>query len=381
MARSQSWPLVSYQPLRLIYQLYYLGTVIPRLPLWLVAFILFPSLRHRRSWTATQALRVCLVKWVVDLQSRVGISDPISQKPGKEKQRFQSIPPFPQAAYKGPLSSREVSPAMTGGTWFPNPIDGKNLGPKSTIVLHIHGGAFVIGDGRTDQIGFLADSLIQHGGVDAVFSLQYRLSGYKKTNPFPAALQDVVTGYLYLVRTLSIPPQQITVSGDSAGGNLAIAFLRYLSEFGEAANIPKPQSTVLISPWVSPANALGPEVAITSNPQYSTDFLPPSFLRWGAQTYSAITAAADPYISPLGYPFKSEVPIFINQGSVELLEVDGTQWTKEMQRVEGNDIQSEYEEGAPHDTLLCAVNIGWTESAAKVATKIGAFIRNHQQAL
>lgn len=316
----------------------------------------------------------------VDMSSNIGISDPVTLRPGREKERFQVIRPFPNNVYKGPLESTTVLPTAIGGTWYPKVTTGRDMRPNSSVILHIHGGAFVIGDGRTETLGFLANTLLKHAGADAVFAPQYRLSGYSKTNPFPAGLQDVLASYLYLIQTLEIPARNITLSGDSAGGNLAIAFLRYLSEYGKELNIPNPQSAVLISPWVSPRNTNVSDIAFMTNPHYPTDFLPSEFTRWGAVTYSAITPITDPYITALGNPFATSVPIFINQGGAEVLEIDGTQWVEEMNRIEGNKIQSVYEEAAPHDTLLVGDKIGWTESAERVASQIGQFIKASQSA-
>lgn len=379
MDGADSWPILSHQPLRLIFKLYRISAILARLPLWLVGFALFRSLRPRPQWTLWQSIMARLIRLKVDMDSRVGISDPLSLKPGPEKDRFQLIKPAPRGFYRGPLES-SVAPATIGGTWYPKVLGGQDLGPDGVVVVHFHGGAFVTGDGRTASLGFLSNTLLRHAKVDAVFAPQYRLSGYAKTNPFPAALQDAVTSYFYLIQTLKIPAGKIVVSGDSAGGNLTIAFLRYLAEHGEQTDMPKPLCAVLLSPWVSPLNSLGPEIHLTSNPNYSTDILPHEFTRWGAKTYAGIVDVADPYITPLGKPFATPVPIFVNQGACEILEIDGTQWVKEMLRIEGNKIQSEYEAGAPHDTLLIGDRAGWKASAERVAAHVGAFIRANRQA-
>ena len=57
---------------------------------------------------------------------------------------------------------------------------------------------------------------------------QYRLSS-NSHGEFPAALQDAITSYSSLLN-MGISPQRIIVSGDSAGGHLAISLLRYLVE-------------------------------------------------------------------------------------------------------------------------------------------------------
>jgi len=88
-------------------------------------------------------------------------------------------------------------PATVGGTWYPSAYSSSNSSLKETetVVLHFHGGAYVGGDGRFDDCGFLASTLIRHAGCQP--HLLYRLSGAPVYGRFPAALQDALTSYLY----------------------------------------------------------------------------------------------------------------------------------------------------------------------------------------
>lgn len=63
---------------------------------------------------------------------------------------------------------------------------------------------------------------------------------------FPGPLHDVVTAYLRLLEELHIPPENIIISGDSAGGGLALALLLYLRDNA----YPLPAGGILLSPWV-----------------------------------------------------------------------------------------------------------------------------------
>lgn len=66
---------------------------------------------------------------------------------------------------------------------------------------------------------------------------------------FPVALQDAVTAYAYVLNTLNVRPENVVISGDSAGGNLALALLPYMHEEGELV-LPHPRAALLWSPWV-----------------------------------------------------------------------------------------------------------------------------------
>lgn len=383
--KGETFPVLAHQPLRFLYQLSGgLFILFFRLPVWCVQ-ALIPECRPHAKWSFKQALMARLTRGIVDLYSNVGITETHTLEPGKEGDRFQIADPFSPKYYGGPLASNpEVKPAPVGGTWFPERPD-VDKGVGCAVVLHIHGGAFVLGDGRTGYSGFLAKTLMDRAGVCAVFAPQYRLSGYAgagagAANPFPAALQDVVTSYLYLTQKLGIPPQRIVLCGDSAGGNLVIALLRYLDAFGGDLGVAAPSCAVLIAPWVNPLASLGPDSVYKEHKHWATDYLPVSFLRWGAKVYSSGLADENmQYVTPLGNPWKTQVPVFVSMGEAEILETDGTAWCRQMQEA-GSNVEVYYEENAVHDTLLMGAIIGWEESAQVVATKIGEFLTKVRKA-
>ncbi|KAK7946083.1 uncharacterized protein PG986_010404 [Apiospora aurea] len=316
-----SLPWLARQPQSSIYNVCYLATLLlVRVPYWILKWTLFKSLRPAPTWSLRQSLMVTLIKASIHGASVQETPTPLSLEPGKEKEQFLVARPASEADYVGPLRSDAVAPAPVGITCFTHKPDTTTTGKQksssssSMVMLHVHGGAFVIGDGRIDQMGYGASMLLRHAGVRRVYSVQYRLACRPDPVPFPGALQDVLTSYLYLVRELGVSAKNVVVSGDSAGGNL----------------IPLPHSAVLFSPWVAPAQCLGPDAVVTSNPHYGTDILAPAFLRWGAAAYSRLGPASDPYISPLGHPFVTPVPLFVNVGGAEVLEVEGCGGVREV---------------------------------------------------
>lgn len=88
-----------------------------------------------------------------------------------------------------------------------------------------------------------------------VFALEYRLASaapFPSENPFPAALLDAISGYLYLLST-GIQAQDIIVCGESAGCVLALSLTRYL--IMHRLSLPPPASVLLFSPsadWGTP---------------------------------------------------------------------------------------------------------------------------------
>src|SRR5579862_317064 len=110
-------------------------------------------------------------------------------------------------------------------------------------VLHLHGGGYGIGSAAGYR-GF-AGRLSAACGA-AVLVPDYRLA---PEAPFPAALDDARCAYRWLLDGAGAPGK-VAVSGDSAGGGLALALLA-----GQVAGPGAPAGLVLWSPWADLAVA------------------------------------------------------------------------------------------------------------------------------
>jgi epsilon-lactone hydrolase len=86
----------------------------------------------------------------------------------------------------------------------------------NAVILHIHGGWFNWGSAKAfrNLVGHLA----RHAGAIA-FTPDYRLA---PENPFPAGPEDVRACYAGLIE---LGYKKIAVTGDSAGGTLALGLL------------------------------------------------------------------------------------------------------------------------------------------------------------
>jgi salicylate hydroxylase len=108
------------------------------------------------------------------------------------------------------------------------------------VVLHLHGGGYVMGSAELSAplAGRLAEAA---GGWSLV--PDYRLA---PEHPFPAALDDVLAAYRWLVR--EYPRAPILVSGECAGGGLALSLALALRDTGGPADR-MPAGIHVVSPF------------------------------------------------------------------------------------------------------------------------------------
>ena len=109
----------------------------------------------------------------------------------------------------------------------------------ASAILYVHGGGYVIGS--LDSHRHMIAEIGRAAGARAL-ALDYRLA---PEHPFPAAVQDSVAGYRFLLDA-GIAPKRITIAGDSAGGGLVVGAMLAIREAG----LPLPGCGWCISPWV-----------------------------------------------------------------------------------------------------------------------------------
>ena len=202
--------------------------------------------------------------------------------------------------------------------------------------------------------------------LSRVLSVDYRLSSgppLERENPFPAAIIDGVAAYKYLVCEVGFQPQNITLGGDSAGGNIALALTRYIVE-SRLPHLPppggfigsSPSSDMSLSRW-----GIGSSRLLNSE---SDIFAPPRHI--SARIVDAYIGKMDPeetkynrYLSPssgLVVPanvgeaaelFSGFPRSYIMGGGAEVLFDDIVALTKRM-KDEGVDITTDFPPDAVH---------------------------------
>ena len=177
------------------------------------------------------------------------------------------------------------------------------------IIIHLHGGAFAVGNALTHRA--IGTHLAMHAGCK-VLMLNYRLC---PEHPFPAALTDVVETFQILKERN--PNQAIALSGDSAGGNLAITATLQLQQHQHVL----PNALGLMCPWTD---------LKMSNPSHQTKasvdpYFPNSErLIASAKTYAGQEKLSNPLISPQYAKITSFPPVMTHAGEFEALHDDAT---------------------------------------------------------
>src|SRR5512134_1871652 len=192
-------------------------------------------------------------------------------------------------------------------------------------VLYLHGGGYVIGSPRSHR--HLAAAIARAAGTPA-FLVDYRLA---PEHPFPAALDDALAAYEWLLAR-GIAPGQVVVAGDSAGGGLTVATLLALRDRG----LPRPGGGVCISPWVD----LACSGATYITRKDADPIVTRESVAMMAQAYAGTGDFKAPLLSPLYADLRGLPPLLVQVGSDEVL-LDDALGLGERARAAGVDVAVE----------------------------------------
>jgi acetyl esterase/lipase len=238
----------------------------------------------------------------------------------------------PLAAMMLETSGATVEKADLGGVdvYVATPRD---LAPsdedKAHIYIHGGGWAYMGGEACGGQGAAQAGRL----GL-RTYSVDYR---YPPFHRFPAALDDCVTVYGELIRVYR--PENIVISGGSAGGNLTAATGLRIRDQG----LPWPAALGLMTPCTDGA-LLSDSISINDQ----LDFLKAQTMADFWTVYAGKHDRKDPYLSPVygdysqGFP-----PTFLQTGTRDLLLSDTVRLHRAM-CAGGVDAQLHVWEAMPH---------------------------------
>ncbi|MEG0813882.1 MAG: alpha/beta hydrolase [Clostridium sp.] len=208
------------------------------------------------------------------------------------------------------------------------------------VVLQLHGGGY-IGPMKNIYRRFAVKYSKLSYGAD-VLSPDYRVA---PEHPFPAALDDVVAAYQWLLEEKKYRPDHIVVAGDSAGGSLTLALCLYLKDH----NIPLPAGIITMSPWT--------DVTLSGESYHTNYEIDPLFGNSKENmlyqcSYIGDADVKNPYLSPLFGNYTNFPPMLMQVGSYEVLLSD-TQSVAKKARQAGVKVRMSVYEGMFHVFQMC----------------------------
>lgn len=220
------------------------------------------------------------------------------------------------------------------GAGVPGHVVGR-LDADATVILWLHGGAFVLPAAPDVHVRFVAQLC---RALDAVaFLPDYRLAPF---NRFPAALDDCERAYRALL-DLGVAPRRIVLGGESAGGNLVLGLLQRI----RARGWPMPACAVP----VSPATELGRVHAPPSRTlrRRRDPVLPIASLQRIDELYAGGQDASNPELSPLYADCRGFPPLYLLASDAEVL-LDDTLLFARRARAAGVELRFEVWPVLPH---------------------------------
>ena len=210
---------------------------------------------------------------IVTMMRAAPMSDSVEERRAA-MDAFASTMPLPDGV--------EVRPIDAGGVGA-EVVTAPGADPDAWIV-YLHGGGYTAGSLTTHRQHVARLSAICGAKV---LNVDYRLA---PEHPFPAAVDDAVASYRWLLDAQGVDPGRVALAGDSAGGGLTAATLVALREAGERP----PAAAVLLSPWTDlTMTSATYDSRCDADPMCSRESLTPQ-----AEAYLAGTDPTHPQASP-----------------------------------------------------------------------------------
>ncbi|UJW84215.1 alpha/beta hydrolase [Devosia sp. SL43] len=230
-------------------------------------------------------------------------------------------------------------------------------GDESRLVIYYHGGGFLFGSPRSHRT--IATHLAKASGA-TVLSVDYRLA---PEHPAPTAHDDSLAAYRWALDA-GYAPGRISLTGDSAGGNLALATAVRARDAGLAL----PSSIALMSPALDLAGDLA---------SHTTNADAPLVNRPLADLFTAAYVGPgdprSPSVTPLSSNLANLPPVLVHVGTWELL-FDDSVTVVERIKASGGRAELKVWEGMCHSWQLFAPML---EEGMASINEAGAFVRRH----
>lgn len=205
-----------------------------------------------------------------------------------------------------PVEGVEISRVRVGQThaeWL------EPTQPVERALLFLHGGGYTIGSTATHRALAARIAIDAHA---AVLLPAYRLA---PEHPYPAALDDALASWQWLVDKQAVSATSIGIVGDSAGGGLAAALTHRLLHEHQVV----PGAQVLLSPWVDLTMTADVAPASTAVRESKDPMVTDEFLRSSRSAYVPDGRYERADVSPVLGRWTGGPPTLIQVGSSELL--------------------------------------------------------------
>ena len=237
--------------------------------------------------------------------------------------------------------------------WWCRPVDSL----EGAAILYLHGGAYVLGSALADR--HLAGQLAARAKV-ATFVAEYRLA---PEHSFPAAVEDAVAVYRGLADQGFMA---ISLSGDSAGGGLALATFALMVDEASRDAVPRPRGAAVISPWT--------DLALTGETLESLAEADPLLTRdslaAAARMYLGVHDPRDPQASPLYGDLAGLPPVRLHVGEDEVLLDDSRRYAERVVAA-GGVAELHIWEGMTH---VFPSSVGTLAASEMALENLGAFL-------
>ena len=201
------------------------------------------------------------------------------------------------------INYREIDIDGMGGEW----VSVNRAHMRKYVILHCHGGGYSTGSSLYART--LTSKLASSTSMD-VLCFDYRLA---PENPYPAAVEDAMKAWNYLM-LLGYGARDVILTGDSAGGNLALCLVLKLKEEGRLL----PRGMVLMSPWTDlTSSGKSFETKAEVDP-----VLDKPYIDRMVAAYAEGQDLENPLVSPLFGNFEGFPPTYIQVGENEILLSD-----------------------------------------------------------
>ncbi|MCK5680048.1 alpha/beta hydrolase [bacterium] len=236
-------------------------------------------------------------------------------------------------------------------------VDGQDDDPL--VILYLHGGAFCWHSPPMYR-GFVTRLCKCVGACG--YLPDYRLAPEHK---FPAAVNDCIGTYRWLLEQPGVDPRRLVFVGDSAGGSLVLTTLMQARDQG----LPLPACAVALSPFT---DATGSGSSVKKNEGRDVLFTPEALdvvLKWYLP--EAIDPA-DPLVSPLLGDLQGLPPLLFQAGDTEMLLDDSARFVDKIIQ-SGGQAELQIWDDMAHAFQI----IPWLPESNQALEQIADFVHQH----